>query len=296
MPSVKQIEAFYWSGILGSFVAAADRLNTTQSNISKRIQELELSLRIQVFDRTKRTIRLTAKGEELMRVSEVFLRTHGAVMAVGKRSTVAPGPFRIGVTEAVALTWLPKFCATLTAEYPGLIPVSRVDTPVALNDALVERKLDLVIATKRRLDADIVVTELASVRRVWLASPAFLPDEGVLSAERLASLPILGHTAEVAINRYLRERGFIAANIIASSTNLTALARMAIAGMGITYLHEGIFQDDIRRGRLRVIQTEFELPQLEYVALHRDDPVSPYVSQIAAMAKEVCDFQAEGVL
>ena len=133
-------------------------------------------------------------------------------------------------------------------------------------------------------------------RRVWLASPAFLPDEGVLSAERLASLPILGHTAEVAINRYLRERGFIAANIIASSTNLTALARMAIAGMGITYLHEGIFQDDIRRGRLRIIQTEFELPQLEYVALHRDDPVSPYVSQIAAMAKDVCDFQAEGVL
>lgn len=297
MPSVKQIEAFYWSGTLGSFVAAADRLNTTQSNISKRIQEMELTLGIEVFDRSKRAIRLTAKGEELMRASENFLRSHNSVTAVGAGAPNPTGPFRFGVTEAVALTWLPKFCAAIAETYPGLVPMCRVDTSTQINLMLRERKIDLAIGTKLRIDADLQVTELAAVDRVWVASPKLVTGDGKLSAAEFAKLPILGHgdtaAAEVIMNRYLREWGQ-SAKLISACTNLTALARMAAAGMGITYLHKGVFDEEIRRGRLREVETEIVLPPLQYVAVHRDDPITPLTGLIARIAKDVCDFSHDG--
>lgn len=299
MPSVKQIEAFYWSAALGSFVAAADRLNTTQSNISKRIQEMELTLGVSVFDRTRRAIRLTSKGEELMRASEHFLRAHNSVTAIGATAPGATGPFRFGVTEAVGLTWLPRLCAAITEAYPGLVPTSRVDTSTELNVLLRERKIDLAIGTKLRIDADFEVTELAQLERVWLASPWLVPESGFLTAADFARMPILGHgdvaAGEVIINRYLRGHG-LTANIISSCTNLTALARMASAGMGITYLHKGVFDDEIRLGRLREIQTEITLPKLQYVAVHRDDPISPLAASIAQIAREVCDFSWSGAV
>ena len=298
MPSVKQIEAFYWSATLGSFVAAADRLNTTQSNISKRIQEMELTLKVEVFDRSRRAIRLTAKGEELLRASENFMRSHNAVKRVGGASPSATGPFRFGVTEAVALTWLPKFCAVIAAEFPGLIPMARVAISSELNTMLRDRRVDLVVATRLRVDADLEVADLGSLNHVWLASP-MLGLDGQLSAERLAEVPILGHgdnaAADLIIIKHLRERG-LSPNFVTHCNNLTTLARMAAAGMGITYLHRGVFNDEIRRGLLKEIRTEIDLPPLRYVAVHRDDPVSPLTGRIARIAQEVCDFSLDGRL
>jgi len=41
MLTFKQLEAVYWVVKLGGFAAAAAKLHTTQSAVSKRVQELE---------------------------------------------------------------------------------------------------------------------------------------------------------------------------------------------------------------------------------------------------------------
>ena len=63
--NIKQLEALYWAGRLGSFQAAANRLHTTQSAISKRIAELEEALGRQLFDRSRRNAQLTPAGESV---------------------------------------------------------------------------------------------------------------------------------------------------------------------------------------------------------------------------------------
>ncbi len=62
----RQFEALYWIGRLGSFHAAARQLRTLQPAISARIRELELELRVLIFDRADRRLRPTAKGLELL--------------------------------------------------------------------------------------------------------------------------------------------------------------------------------------------------------------------------------------
>jgi DNA-binding transcriptional LysR family regulator len=293
MPSLKQIEAFYWAATLGSFVAAAERLNTTQSNISKRIQELELTLGVKVFDRTRRAIRLTMKGVELMRATEHFLRAYTGITAISTTPLGSTGPFRFGVTEAVGLTWLPLFCKALMKAFPGLIPTAYVNSSHQLNLLLEENKIDLAIGTRHNFDLGFEISALTSLDRIWVASPTLVPNDHVIGAEEFARLPFLGHgelmSVERIINRYLRDHGH-SLKTAAVSRNLTSLARMAAAGLGVTYLHRGVFDADMRAGRLHEIQTEIELPRLDYVAVHRDDPISPLTESIAGIAKAVCDF------
>ena len=70
----KQLETFYWAVKLGSFSSAAQRLNSTQSTISMRIIELERDLGVELFDRTQRSARPTAKGRDLLQYAEEALR------------------------------------------------------------------------------------------------------------------------------------------------------------------------------------------------------------------------------
>lgn len=298
MPSIKQIEAFYWSGQLGSFVAAAERLNTTQSNISKRIQELEYTLGVDLFDRAKRAIRLTAKGDELMRLSDEMLRIHMRLRQVGKSALAVDGPFRFGVTEAVALTWLPRFSQLIQSGFPGLIPISTVDTTVNLNGLLRDRKIDLAIGTERNFDPSLTFVPLIEVHRVWVASPKLIAHDRKLTAEELAALPMLGHgDASVHQNladRYLRESG-ITPRIVSSCTSMSALARMVVDGIGITYLHKDVFEDDISAGRIRIVESDVVIPPIRYVAAYRNDVISPISALVAARALEVCHFSRRTV-
>src|SRR5205085_11305694 len=72
--NLRQLETFYWAAKLGSFSAAADRLNATQSTVSMRIQDLERDFGRTLFDRGRRGARITAMGRELMRYGVEVLR------------------------------------------------------------------------------------------------------------------------------------------------------------------------------------------------------------------------------
>lgn len=293
MTTIKQIEAFYWSGQLGSFVSAASRLNTTQSNISKRIQELEYSLSVELFDRAKRAIRLTAKGEELMRLSEEMLRIHLQLAKVGKSAPTISGPFRFGVTEAVALTWLTRLSISIRDSFDGLIPIAYVDTSANLNAMLLDRKIDLAIGTETNMDSSLLLKALIPADRVWVASPSLIEHDRRLTAAELSALPMLGHgdisITNNAVSRFLRQKG-VTPRVVAASSNLSALLRMAIQGVGVTYLHLDLVAEDVQAGRLKILATDVELQPVMYVAAYRDDVISPVAELVATTAQDVCTF------
>ena len=107
--NIKQLETFYWAAKLGSFTAAAERLNATQSTVSMRIQDLEQTLDSALFDRSQRTARLTAKGRELMGYAEKLLSLVAEIQERISAPESIPGFLRLGVAEVVSTTWLPRF-------------------------------------------------------------------------------------------------------------------------------------------------------------------------------------------
>lgn len=66
MPTPESLQAFVLAAELGSFSAAARRLNKAQSAVSTAIANLEIDTGLQLFDRTPRSPVLTAEGRALL--------------------------------------------------------------------------------------------------------------------------------------------------------------------------------------------------------------------------------------
>ena len=91
----KQLETFETIVRLGSFAAAAAKLNATQSTVSARIQELEESLCVQLFDRAQRKANLTTKGRELVSYAQTAIDE-----TAGRSAFDEGGPFFCAKQEA----------------------------------------------------------------------------------------------------------------------------------------------------------------------------------------------------
>ena len=118
--NIKQIEAFLTIVRDGSFAAAADRLNVTQSTISARITELEQELDLVLFDRSKRQVQLTYRGREFVRYAERALTAFSDIKRRFRPDAPISGVVRVGVAELIAVTWLSDLTNLVRATYPGV--------------------------------------------------------------------------------------------------------------------------------------------------------------------------------
>lgn len=79
-PTIKQLEALYWTAKLGSFQAAADKLCATQSAIAKRVNELESSFDMRLLDRRGNKSVLTLQGRKCLEYAEDVLEATSKLM------------------------------------------------------------------------------------------------------------------------------------------------------------------------------------------------------------------------
>lgn len=291
MLTLKQIEAVYWVSSLGSFHAAAERLNATQSTISKRILDLEAFLGVSIFD-AKNRAQLTLKGRELLGDFEKMLELqHSVVRRVGEDSSYS-GRFRLGVTEMVALSWLPALIRAVRRVYPQIVVEPKVDRTTQLWPQMTSHRLDMVICPHMQTEEHPFETvQLGFMESAWMCRPDLLDDrKGGLPIEDVLRLPLLTYSEGSLLHQRLLS-ALTAARIAHDNTivcnSMIALAELASAGLGVSYLPRQYFSSYIDSGNLREIQTSLLLPPLEYTAVHRSDAVSLRVAEIA---REVCDF------
>ena len=83
----------------GSFSAAARTVNLTQSAVSLHIKRLEERLGRKLFERTSRSVKLTAQGGALVPYARRLLRlqevAEAAIGRIGEEQTVRLGDVRV---------------------------------------------------------------------------------------------------------------------------------------------------------------------------------------------------------
>ena len=85
MPSIKQLEAFWWAATCTNFATAAERVHLSVSSLSKRISELEASLGHQLFDRSGHRAVLTDEGQRLLPSAREVLNAMAALSQASAR-------------------------------------------------------------------------------------------------------------------------------------------------------------------------------------------------------------------
>jgi LysR family glycine cleavage system transcriptional activator len=105
IPSLSALSAFDAAARLSSFSLAADELSVTPGAVSRQIQKLEANLGIQLFERTKRSIALTALGRGYaIEVATILNQLEIASDRFRSRSQFQP--LSVCAYPAFALRWL----------------------------------------------------------------------------------------------------------------------------------------------------------------------------------------------
>jgi DNA-binding transcriptional LysR family regulator len=130
----------------GSMGKAAARLRTSQSAVSRTIADLEHSLSVRLFDRSKTGIEATPYGRALIkRGITVFDELRQGIRDLEFLADPTAGEVKVGASIAVAMSFASTIIDQLSMRYPRLaFDLFAADT-VAATRALDERKVDLAI-------------------------------------------------------------------------------------------------------------------------------------------------------
>lgn len=244
----------------GSFAAAARRLGTTRSAVSKAITKLEKQLGARLLNRSTRHLSTTEVGtafaehcgrilEEASRAEHVVSSLHGQPRGVLKvAASVAFGTLHV---------------APALADFLGRYPELDVDMSITDRSIdLAEEGYDVIVRVAREAPANLVARRLASVRRKLCATPAYFAKHGVpRTPQDLVDHNCLDYTLadERGLWSFNGPHGQIA---VAVSGRLRinddeALANAVLGGLGLALLPTFIIGKDLQAGRLQDALAEY---------------------------------------
>ncbi|MFJ4141681.1 LysR family transcriptional regulator [Pseudomonas sp. NPDC089734] len=269
---LKGITTFVAVANAGSFVAAAERLNLTNSAVSKSVARLESRLGMRLFERTTRRLSLTEEGAAYHGVCvRLLAELEEAETALVDQRSEPAGQLRIDLPATFGrLNVLPLILA-LTEQYPGLRP--RITFTDRFVD-LLEEGIDLAvrIGGPQVWPAGIGHRYLGTERVTFCAAPAYLKRRGVpVTAEELTDHDcILFGRGDGSISPWLftdaqgqRETRAMDGRIVVG--NAEAVVAAVTSACGIAQLATWLIRDQLQRGELVEI-----LPHLstDGLALH----------------------------
>lgn len=225
------------------FARAAERAGIEQSPLSRSIRNLEARLNAQLFDRTTRTIRLTAAGEKLLCHARALLAAADEaqvdVRTADRADSNGAGHLHIGFCDGVPLPRLARLIAALRQESPHLdLHVHEVPMMRKLYE-LRSGLLDAAITPESGYGKGIVS------EAIWQDRPiAVFPCNHALAAkDRLVLADIiseplvlcrpdtgLGHQCQI---EQIVRTATATPNIVNRATSLCMLVMLVFAGDGI---------------------------------------------------------------
>ncbi|WP_240454196.1 LysR family transcriptional regulator [Halomonas sp. NO4] len=200
MMDTELLRAFVTVAECKGFSAAGKVLHRTQSAVSLQIKRLEEQMGNPLFERTSRSVLLTAAGERLLPYARHMLKLEGdAREALGESQRGEL--IRFGTSEEQAATYLPDLLPRHAARFPEARLDITCDISAALVDRFQEGLLDVVLSIRHAPTPSgqllgwepmvWVVAEQCDVR-AWKTLPLALNPEGCIF--RAHALSALGRT------------------------------------------------------------------------------------------------------
>lgn len=138
---LKSVQLFMDVVETGSFIAAAERSHTVQSNVTAHIKKLEDELGAQLFYR-KGGARLTTAGNTFVTYARQMLNARDSVLEMFTQDKVAPSTLHLGAMETTTAVRLPPVLTHYHKQYPQVELTLETGTSSELLTKIIDGKLD----------------------------------------------------------------------------------------------------------------------------------------------------------
>jgi len=257
----------------GSFVAAADRLDTSNAAVSRHVAALEDHLGARLLNRTTRRLSMTDIGQEFFNRAQAILGDVADAEAIAGQNSAKPsGQLRISAPLSFGVSklsqWLPEF----VARYPDL----KLD--IDLSDRLVDlanEGIDVAVRIGRQAaSTNVISRRLGSISAEICASPDYLRRRGTptspqeLLEHQTTSFSYLatGDSWTLTNKQGRTETVRIRPSIHANNGDI--LGKLAVHGYGIIMQPSFVVEEDIAAGRLVRILGDWSVEGLNLYVIY----------------------------
>jgi len=230
------LQAFSEVIALGSFSAAAARLNLTQPAVSLQVRQLERRLGVRLIERLGRRATASAAGAELMQhIRRLEGTMAGLVDAMAQHASGAAGRVRLGTGGTACIHLLPPLLRDLRHRFPSLeIVVVTGNTPDILR-AIEENTVDLGLVTLPAPGRMFQVTPILEDPFVAIAAADDRRLPRIATPAALAAVPVVLYEPGANTRRLVDEwflRAGLSPKPVMELGNVEAIKELVGAGLG----------------------------------------------------------------
>ena len=273
-----------------NYTNAANRLYMTPSSLTRVIQQMEEELGFLLFDRSRRSVSLTAAGQSFYQnCEEVLARYHAVVENARAALEGNTGCIRFAVNVYYANSVVYDILGSFQSAYPDiLLQVSSSNTERMLY-SLLEREIDCGVCTGRPADHSIERIVLKKYRDCVVLSPSHpLADREELSFTELRQerFSVIAHSLAgrgyEEIRAKARAAGFDA-RVEENADSVSHLLSIVSTGRYITMLSDNY--RNLAGDKLRFVPLADE-GTVELAFLWKKDSSNPCVKVLADFVRK----------
>lgn len=224
---------FYTVAREGSFMAAAEKLDYAQSNLSMRIKQLEEMAGAELLIRGRNGVTLTEKGQVLYSYADKLLALSEEAESAVKGEEYSTGRITITAMESAAVTFLPGLLAKFHKKYPDTSVKVITGTSDAGVRAVLANDTDMAVAVGENSHEDLFSNPLRKEELVLVTNRSDQESD----LKKLLARPLLvfpsGCAYRRVLERMLADYGIAAVHTM-EFTSLGAILASVSAGLGIS--------------------------------------------------------------
>ena len=246
---------------LNGFSAAARALGVPKAAVSRAITDLEKALGVKVLNRTTRRLSLTEAGKLIYpHAQRLADESDAARTQIGRWFAPPTGPLRVAADPTYGRILLAPLVPRFMESFP--------DIPLEVNlQSGIDRESDVAIRTGTGEESGLAHRLLGSPPAILCATPAYLQRRGTpVKPDDLRSHDLLTPEGEGPEFRMTLVHGAMRAEIRVTSrlavNDPAVLHAATAAGLGIGVLPEFLCRQGLATGRLKLLLSDWELPQI----------------------------------
>lgn len=264
-----------------NFSKTAEQLGYSQSAVTMQIKQLEAELQVQLFERIGKKAKLTQAGQRLLPYALDILSAAGKAESIAREPGQISGKLRIGTCESYVISVLPPVFMEMGERCPG-VEISTHTAPVPdLIDMLRQNDIDILYFLDEKLYFPEWIKVMEQPENIYFVSSSSSPLARMkkIPISRLVEEPL--YLTEKGISyRYAMEQALAAAGYELHPRlevgNTDVITRFLLKNKGISFLPEYVVKDDVKDGRLTILDTECpRIVMWSQLAYHRNKYVTP---------------------